>query len=157
MIKNIPTTYKNVTYRSRLEARWAVFFDELKIKHIYEYEGFILENKEYYLPDFYLPQYDVYCEVKPNFEEVFLNQNTFVNFAKTNNWLLILSSLPNVNTTLLYRYNETIDVIPFANIIKESYGTFWYSGYKLGSNEDCFLEYNYFRKAVNVAEKYNFY
>lgn len=66
MIKTIPTTYNGVEYRSRLEARWAVFFDELGIRHYYEYEGFDLDGR-WYVPDFYLPDVrgGMYCEVKP--------------------------------------------------------------------------------------------
>jgi len=157
MIKNIPTKYKGIIYRSRLEARWAIFFDELNIKHIYEYEGFNLEGKEYYLPDFYLPFYGVYCEVKPNFDEVELNKTTFVKFTNTGNWLLILADVPNVNTTLLFQKNDLLNVVPFANLIKEKFGNYWSSPYKPGSSEDKFIEYNLFNKAVKVAENHNFY
>ena len=48
------TTYNGITYRSRLEARWAVFFDKLGIKYNYEPEGYKLDNGLNYLPDFYL-------------------------------------------------------------------------------------------------------
>jgi hypothetical protein len=41
-------------FRSRLEARWAVFFDTLRIKYAYEPEGFALQGGNY-LPDFYIP------------------------------------------------------------------------------------------------------
>jgi len=50
----IETVYKGYRFRSRLEARWAVFFKELDIKFQYETEGFDLEKAGYYLPDFYL-------------------------------------------------------------------------------------------------------
>lgn len=66
-IKPIETKYKGYTFRSRLEARWAVFFDALDIKWEYEPEGFKLSDGTYYLPDFYLPTFSsgMYCEVKP--------------------------------------------------------------------------------------------
>jgi hypothetical protein len=56
-IKAIPTRYKGYHFRSRLEARWAVFFDALGLKWEYEKEGYDLgkEHGGYYLPDFYLP------------------------------------------------------------------------------------------------------
>jgi hypothetical protein len=44
MIKTIPTTYNGIKFRSRLEARWAVFFDSINIKYRYEFEGFELED-----------------------------------------------------------------------------------------------------------------
>lgn len=65
-IQAIPTKYKHTTFRSRLEARWAVFFDELEIKWNYEKEGFLLDGLPY-LPDFDLPTFQggCYVEVKP--------------------------------------------------------------------------------------------
>lgn len=63
-IKNIETFYNGYKFRSRLEARWAVFFDDADIMYEYEPEGFNL-NGEWYLPDFYLPEYKVYIEIKP--------------------------------------------------------------------------------------------
>ena len=51
----IQTEYKGYRFRSRLEARWAVFLDELDIEWEYEKEGFRLDNGKYYLPDFWVP------------------------------------------------------------------------------------------------------
>lgn len=65
MIKAIETVYKGYRFRSRLEAKWAILFDELGIKWEYEIEGFELENGARYLPDFYLIDFDCYAEVKP--------------------------------------------------------------------------------------------
>lgn len=50
-IKAIETRYKGYRFRSRLEARWAVFFDNLKLAWEYEPEGFELKSGRY-LPDF---------------------------------------------------------------------------------------------------------
>ena len=50
-IKAIETQYKGYRFRSRLEARWAVFFETLGCRWEYEPEGFDL-NGLYYLPDF---------------------------------------------------------------------------------------------------------
>lgn len=63
-ITAIPTSYKGCTFRSRLEARWAVFFDFLRIKWDYEPEGYVLEDGTPYLPDFHIPHLDVWIEVK---------------------------------------------------------------------------------------------
>lgn len=54
MIKAIPTEYKGYRFRSRLEARWAVFFDACGVEWEYEPEGYDLGNGLYYLPDFLL-------------------------------------------------------------------------------------------------------
>lgn len=51
-IKPIETNYKGCRFRSRLEARWAVFFDSIGLKWEYEPEGFVLEDGTCYLPDF---------------------------------------------------------------------------------------------------------
>jgi hypothetical protein len=58
------TKYNGITYRSRSEARWAVFFDTMHIDAAYEPEGFHLPSGVCYLPDFYLPQYDAFVEIK---------------------------------------------------------------------------------------------
>lgn len=50
-MKAIETTYTGYRFRSRLEARWAVFFDAMGMKWEYEPEGFNLDGV-YYLPDF---------------------------------------------------------------------------------------------------------
>lgn len=64
-IKAIETVYNGYRFRSRLEARWAVFFDTLEIKYEYEPEGFDLGEAGWYLPDFWLPQVSMWAEVKP--------------------------------------------------------------------------------------------
>jgi hypothetical protein len=63
-IKAIETRYKGRKFRSRLEARWAVFFDALGVQWEYEPEGFDLGEAGYYLPDFWLPDLDCWIEVK---------------------------------------------------------------------------------------------
>lgn len=64
-IKAIETRYNGHRFRSRLEARWAVTFDHLGIKYLYELEGFKLAGGLCYLPDFYLPDMGLYVELKP--------------------------------------------------------------------------------------------
>lgn len=68
-IKPIETQYKEYRFRSRLEARWAVFFDALGIKWEYETEGFDLGEAGWYLPDFWLPAYRLWIEIKPSVME----------------------------------------------------------------------------------------
>lgn len=65
-IRAIETHYKNYRFRSRLEARWAVFFDALGLEWDYEKEGYRLSDGTLYLPDFWLPALDIWIEVKPN-------------------------------------------------------------------------------------------
>lgn len=64
----IQTEYMGYLFRSRLEARWAVFFDLLGLNWQYEVEGFDLGGAGYYLPDFKVISPDGYIfwyEVKP--------------------------------------------------------------------------------------------
>ncbi len=64
-MKAVETKYDGHRFRSRLEARWAVFFNTLGIAYQYEPEGFDLgENYGWYLPDFYLPDQGYYIEIK---------------------------------------------------------------------------------------------
>ena len=53
-IPNTITQYNGYEFKSRTEARWAVFFDSLGIKYTYEHQDFWL-NGVRYLPDFWLP------------------------------------------------------------------------------------------------------
>lgn len=66
VFRAITTRYKGYNFRSRLEARWAVFFDHLGIRWDYEPEGFELGNGLRYLPDFWLPDANLWIEVKPS-------------------------------------------------------------------------------------------
>jgi hypothetical protein len=63
-IKAIETNYKGYKFRSRLEARWAVFFDTAGIAWEYEPEGYVLSDGRKYLPDFYLPKEELHVEIK---------------------------------------------------------------------------------------------
>ena len=65
-VKAIETMYNGYRFRSRLEARWAVFFDAMGIKYEYEKEGFNLPSGKY-LPDFWLPDWEIWFEVKGKF------------------------------------------------------------------------------------------
>jgi hypothetical protein len=70
-IQPIETTYNGVKYRSRTEARWAVFFDSIGLRAQYEADGFLIREGGY-LPDFWLPDVRVFLEVKgvePTIEE----------------------------------------------------------------------------------------
>jgi hypothetical protein len=67
-LKAIETRYKGYRFRSRLEARWAVYLDTVGLNYEYEPEGFTLENGEQYLPDFWLPGLRSYSDVRTSSE-----------------------------------------------------------------------------------------
>jgi hypothetical protein len=72
VIQPIETRYNGYRFRSRLEARWAVFFDYVRTRghdkvippYVYEHEGYALPSG-WYLPDFYFPDLHTFAEVKP--------------------------------------------------------------------------------------------
>ncbi len=68
MLQAIETVYRGYRFRSRLEARWAVFFDALDIVWQYEQEGYNLDGL-WYLPDFWLPDLGYWVEIKPMLPE----------------------------------------------------------------------------------------
>ena len=104
-IKPIETVYNGYRFRSRLEARWAVFFDTAGIKYQYEQEGFeyrLADGEECrYLPDFFLPELGVYVEVKGSKDALLKD---FCKLASAIDWdatpiakygLMILGEVPN--------------------------------------------------------------
>lgn len=116
-IKAIETHYNGYKFRSRLEARWAVFFDEAGIEYQYEPEGFT-NGEDCYLPDFYLPEHNTYVEVKPpreGYEQEIQKALKFVNSDLKIKRLLILQNIPKPNdyaSWFLYPiafYNSLID------------------------------------------------
>lgn len=62
-LKAIETVYHGYRFRSRLEARWAVFLDTLQIKYAYEAQGYDLDGKRY-LPDFAIEAPPCFIEIK---------------------------------------------------------------------------------------------
>jgi hypothetical protein len=70
-IRALDTKYAGCLFRSRLESRWAVYFDHMHLEWEYEPQGFELdkpitrgEGTIRYLPDFWLPGHDAWGEVK---------------------------------------------------------------------------------------------
>lgn len=102
-IKAIQTEYNGYKFRSRLEARWAVFFDAAGIKYEYEPEGFENEGIKW-LPDFYLPETNTYVEIKPdrdNADEELEKPFHFV-FKGIIHRLLILPNIPKETDTPIW-------------------------------------------------------
>lgn len=62
-IEEAKTEYDGHRFRSRLEARWAVFFNAVGLTYEYEIEGFEMDGTRY-LPDFYIPSLNRWFEIK---------------------------------------------------------------------------------------------
>lgn len=98
----ITTRYQGFALRSRLEARWAVFLDHLGIKWDYEPEGFELGNGMRYLPDFWLPDWDMWLEIKPDApDDVSIEKATRL-LNHTGKPVYISSGMPDRNGVFLF-------------------------------------------------------
>jgi hypothetical protein len=93
-IKPIETVYKGYRFRSRLEARWAVFFDALGVEWEYEKEGFELEDGTRYLPDFWLKKLGCWVEIKPDFVDDQEIHKAGMLAANSKKWVNLISGEP---------------------------------------------------------------
>ena len=90
-------THEN-RFRSRLEARWARFFDACHVAWEYEPEGYDLGDGLYYLPDFLLHGVDgrdggdLYVEVKGQMTE--LDALKINRFAEQGGKVLVVGKIP---------------------------------------------------------------
>jgi hypothetical protein len=98
VIRAIETSYAGCRFRSRLEARWAVFFDHMGITWEYEAEGFELSSGERYLPDFRFPLWPGSCaEVKGSQDQLDADAPRMRKFAtEAPSHLLVLGPIPRV-------------------------------------------------------------
>ena len=105
-----PTAYNGYLFRSRLEARWAVFFDALNIKYHYEYQDFVLQDGVRYLPDFYLPDFQggTYAEVKPEFDDVSRRKCEML-CELTRKTVFLLEGPPDYICTRCLSWNDGVD------------------------------------------------
>lgn len=110
-IKAIETFYNGYKFRSRLEARWAVFFDHIGIKYLYEPEGYKMSDGTMYLPDFYLPESDSFFEVKGVMTDIDRHKiGTFLNWnCNIPNISVIVKSL---EVYLLMTYSFQLSISP---------------------------------------------
>lgn len=117
MIKAIETVYDGYRFRSRLEARWAVYFNHAQLKYEYELEGFDVGGVKY-LPDFYLPRFDVHVEVKPTRDLSAAEIRKIVSFAADGGKpLLLIIGTPGSHEM---RYLTRVSLPPWAEL--EDYG-----------------------------------
>ena len=115
----IPTNYKGITYRSRLEARWATYFDNINYKFEYELEGYDLGRFGWYLPDFYLINTtNCYIEIKPTLPDRSYLRKLY-EFAKhIDEPFYIAVGTPSPDNIILYRFDITIENPPEQSILK---------------------------------------
>ena len=150
-IKAIETEYKGYRFRSRLEARWAVFFDALGIKWEYEIEGYNIFG-EGYLPDFWLPGFCCFAEIKPDPqpEDTLYHNFTIV----VNKAIILLCGYPWEYTGTFYGFDscdsgggtyssECVVMSPMALVIHEERSDRSILVSEWISNPDVVESYNY--------------
>ena len=136
-IAAIPTEYQYTLFRSRMEARWAVFFDRLNIRFEYEWQPYKTSCGAY-LPDFYIPLLGAFIELKPappdivqetKIAELSLGTDdhpVISEFFEIGSWCLVgdpLSSLTSVSDGGTWEFNNAyyfrsgFDLSPLANRI----------------------------------------
>ena len=103
----IQTVYKGHVYRSRLEAKYAVFFDRLGIKYEPEPEIFMIDAGGFYIryqPDFVLPDIKsteefprpLYVEVKgkDRYSDIYETERIKIEGFAKDHALLVLGNMP---------------------------------------------------------------
>jgi hypothetical protein len=99
MIQAIHTSYEGQRFRSRLEARWAMYMTTLNIPWQYEKEAFDLDGLTY-VPDFWLPSHRAWLETKG---DLISDQTGLVILDKCKR-LAILSAYP-----VILAFNDPLD------------------------------------------------
>lgn len=129
-IRAIETVYRGIRYRSRLEARWAVFFTELSIPFEYEKETFDLPGVGYYLPDFWLPEQECWVEIKGAFSQ---NDGKASRLAKHGEFpvYLFVGDIPYVTRTEFITHDDSAVYYPVGS--GEDYGYRWCECYACGN------------------------
>lgn len=89
----IETPYDGWIFRSRTEARWAVFWNALGLRYEYEPEGFELASYRY-LPDFWLPDIRIWVEVKPDYPSLGGKKKANLLSRATDRPVLVVCGMP---------------------------------------------------------------
>jgi hypothetical protein len=134
-MKPIETVYNGYRFRSRLEARWAVFFDAVGLKYRYEPEGYELSDGTKYLPDFeiygvvgrgrgYEPEKPLYVEVKGIWVKEDIHKCK--QFAEDGNKLYCVGDIPQNENDAIRAWKESDMMLYSASMIDgDSYPIFW--------------------------------
>ena len=159
-MKALETEYNGILFRSRLEARWAILFDALNLEYVYEPECYVLSNNQKYTPDFYIKKYNLFIEIKPNYDWL-KNEYHFNRYKLFEKQLLVLSGdFPNFDVNYLFNcyaddegkeYDGDVVFCP-----NTKYEPFFYSGYNIGESNDDF-ENDYYKEEIKIVKQYRFY
>lgn len=100
MITAIPTIYKGFQFASRLEARYALWFDIMGVSWEYEQEAFDLDGLTYF-PDFWLNEFKAWFEIKSDI----INDEIGLKIVDKCSRLAILSGFP-----VILAFNEPMNL-----------------------------------------------
>lgn len=90
----IETSYAGCDFRSRLEARWAIFFDVLGVAWDYEPQGFET-GPHRWLPDFRLTDTGTWVEVKGHIDDLVKHADRYAAFVdQLADPILVLGPIP---------------------------------------------------------------
>lgn len=128
-VKALDTHYNGYDFRSRLEARWAVFFDTAGIDYHYESVRFDLGDGQQYLPDFFLkrgirflgegqPRQDVWVDIKPAAELADDERQKVTSFVRqTGKNILLIAGDPGIKADVLYLQRLEGDALDAADVV----------------------------------------
>ena len=143
-LKPIETIYNGYRFRSRLEARWAVFFDTIGAEWEYEPEGFVLTDGTKYLPDFLLHNVygrgapDIYVEIKGVLTDEDLHKISLFSYGSGKNFVCGVVENP---------------IIIFGKIPKERLSKgFWYEHF---CNHNLEKRYSPPRRYLDFGDPYH--
>lgn len=109
MAKNLiafNTPYNGCWFRSRLEARWAVFFDTLEVPWAYEAQGYKLPDGSGYLPDFLLPTLSAYLEVKGFWNDSLMRAFRFGSLLEGPSLYVAIGDFPTLQNLCVYGWSS---------------------------------------------------
>lgn len=150
--KPIETPYKGYMFKTRLKARWAVFFDALGVKWEYEPEGYELDDGTRLLPDFILHNVvmchgynnkpninrgqDLYVLVRTTLKES--DSRKIIKFHEAGFPIYVVGNLPDVDTTYddLFELSYEYDRINYYNF--EAIDNVWCGGIPGISHDEIF-------------------
>lgn len=165
MAKAIETIYDGYKFRSRLEAKWAVFLSALGIKWKYEFEGYVLPDGTWYLPDFWLPKFNggMYLEVKPDIFTAEEKRKCFLLCEATKHGVWLGNDVPDLRCYEVYYWHDEVvegDGNPNADQAENENRMFAMVGYASAPNliPTTYLDIlgNTFTRAVTIAKQARF-
>lgn len=127
-VKALDTHYNGYEFRSRLEARWAVFFDTAGIDYHYESEAFDLGDGQQYLPDFFLkrgirflgeerPRQDVWVDIESSAQLIDDERQKVTSFVRqTGKSILLIAGDPGNKADVLYLRRLEDDTLDAADV-----------------------------------------